>query len=168
MDLSQFLIMEQSPFRLSKEMCLCHSSACCGCAHWQAEQQAKDVPLHALSLPATGRHSGGRGTGAVAPTVSPPATLGLAWRSQSACGVPPPPARSESSALPTLLQQESCNMYKTKSFSYWNLFFPPPEAFVSKQDASVWGERQWCGSAHAAKASWKWCNSWVCPLPPHL
>lgn len=61
------------------------------------------------------------------------------WRRQAAGRVPQPLASSKSSALPTLLQEKSYHMYTTKSFSYFNLFFPAPEAFVSKQDASIWG-----------------------------
>lgn len=120
-------------------------------------------------LPATVRHGGSSGRGAITPTASLPTTLELARRSRAACRAPPQLASSKSSALPTRLQQKSYHMYKTKSFSYCNLFFPTPEAFVSKQDASLWGERQWCGSAHAAEARWKWRNSWVVALfPPAL
>lgn len=67
MDLSQFLIMEQSLFHL-----WCHPKRCSSFPPWscvlqQAEQQARDVLPDVPSLPATIRHGGSSGRGATIP-----------------------------------------------------------------------------------------------------
>lgn len=171
MDLSQFLIMEQSLFHL-----WCHP---------KRHSRALPFPPEAVSF---SRQSSKPGmcclmshlcqpqSGIVAAQGEEPPLprgsshhVGAGTDKQGSVQGSPTVASSKSSALPTRLQEKSYHMYKTKSFSYCNLCFPAPEAFVSKQDASFWGERQWCGSAPAAEAPWKWCNSWVVALfPPAL
>jgi len=118
-------------------MCPCRSSAYHSWALRQAEQRAEDLPLDTRSPPATGRHGSSRAQGTIAPAGSLPTAAELAWRRQAAGSVPLPLASSESLALPARLQQRSRHVYKTESFSCHNLFFPTPEAFVSKQDGSV-------------------------------
>lgn len=122
---------------LSKETCPCSSFHPHSCVLQQAEQQAKDVLPDLPSLPATVRHGGISGRGATTPTASLPCLSELAQMSRAAGRAPPPLAYSKSSALPTPLQEKSYHMYKTKSFSCCNLFFPAPKAFVSKQDTSL-------------------------------
>lgn len=167
MDLSPSLVTEQSSFHL-----WCRprrrARAAPRCALRQVERWAQDLPLSTRSLPARAVPAAAGGEEPSLPQRLFPARW--SWGGGAGRHTKFPPAARFQRVPWRCPRDDSRNdatCTKNESFLYCSLFFPTREAFVSEQDASVWGERQWCGSARSARAHWKWHNSWVnLSLPP--